>query len=64
VATRVLTRGCLRGAKAGVRREACLEARNIVLCSIVMCGVERKMVIAEAKGMGEISVDGACDVMR
>jgi hypothetical protein len=34
VATRVLTSDCRRGAKAGVR-EACLEARRIVLCSIV-----------------------------
>jgi hypothetical protein len=33
VATRVLTSDCRRGAKAGVR-EACLEARRIVLCSI------------------------------
>jgi hypothetical protein len=63
-ATRVLTSGCLRGAKAGVRREACLEARRIVLCSIVVCDVRREVMIGEAKVVGGISVDGACDVMR
>lgn len=38
-ATRVTPTGCLSGAKAGVRRAACLEARRIVLCSMVdsMC---------------------------
>jgi len=40
VATRAVTSGCLRGAKAAMR---CLEARRIVLCSIVKYEVESKM---------------------